>query len=227
MVTDERRAPVNTDADTVIGSFSQQQAARLSGLSVRQLQYWEASDVFHPSVLNTPGVAYGRVYSFQDIVALRTLAHLRRRFPLQKLRELGRWLRAQYDHPWSRLRFYVAGTEIVYADPATGAFVSTQPVRQGALVIELEPIARSAFDALQADIRHREPASVGDINRHRHTVRNAWTIAGTRIPVELVQELLEDGYAAERIVEMYPELSIADIQSAAAYTLVADVSAAG
>ncbi len=42
-------------------------------------------------------------------------------------------------------------------------------------------------------------------------------IAGTRIPVYLILNLLANGYSFERIVEAYPVLTIADVQAAIRY----------
>ncbi len=208
----------------VTGAFTMEQAAGLSGLSRWQLAYWDTTDVFTPSLmrgeLHQP---YGRIYSFQDIVALRTLARLRERFPLGKLRELGHWLKSQYEHPWSSIRFYVAGDEIVYVDPATGELVSTRPLHQGALAVELEPIAREARESLQRTLQQRQPADIGQIKRHRYTLRNDWTVAGTRIPVSVIQEMHHDlGYSVEQIVNEYPMLTPEDVCAAAAFDIPLD-----
>jgi len=180
---------------SIIGAFTTEHAARLAGLSKRQLGYWDAENVFHPSLSRgKKHQPYGKIYSFQDIVALRTLAQLRQRFSLQKLRVLGDSLKERYDHPWSQIRFYVAGDEIVFADPATGKYISTKPQNQSILEIELEPIACEAESALQADIRRRKPASIGRIDRHRYVARNEWVVGGTRIPVWIIQDLHRANY---------------------------------
>ncbi|HMM43902.1 MAG TPA: MerR family transcriptional regulator, partial [Thermomicrobiales bacterium] len=115
-----QQSPSQDDrAVAVSGAFTTQQAARLSGLSARQLAYWDRTDVFAPSLSRGARRPFGRIYSFQDVVALRTLARLRKRFSLERLRTLGGWLKQQYDHPWSRIRFYVRGDDIIYFDPDT------------------------------------------------------------------------------------------------------------
>lgn len=203
----------------IIGAFTTEHAARLSGLSKRQLSYWDTENVFHPSLSRgTKHQPYGRIYSFQDIVALRTLAKLRQWFSLQKLRLLGDSLKERYDHPWSRIRFYVAGDEIVFADPETGAYLSAKPQNQSVLEIELEPIALEAESALQSDIRHREPVSIGRIDRHRYVMRNEWVVEGTRIPVWIIQDLHASGYSPSQIQCEYPILTMEDVQAALAFS---------
>jgi uncharacterized protein (DUF433 family) len=204
-----------------------EQAARLAGLSKRQVAYWDTTDVFSPSLLRTGDHApYSRIYSFQDIVALRTLAMLRRRVSLDKLRTLGQWLKQQYDHPWSSIRFYVIGNEIAYVDPNTQSLVSSRPVQQVAFMIELEPIARDASAQFQSMLTRREAADIGRITRHRYTLRNEWHVAGTRIPVWAVQELADAGYTVEKIVTEYPLLTKEDVCAALAFDLPAEPQAA-
>lgn len=209
------RSPVNTS-----GAFTMEQAARLAGLSRRQLAYWDRTNVFSPSLARGDAhQPYGRIYSFQDVVALRTLASLRERFSLEKLRNLGVWLKDQYEHPWSSIRFYVAGDEIVYEDPNSRTLVSTRPVQQGAFWIELEPIAREASESLRRNLHRREPADIGVISRHRYTLRNEWAVAGTRIPVSVIQELHDSGYSVADIVREFPVLTPEDVKAALAFDL--------
>jgi len=49
-------------------------------------------------------------------------------------------------------------------------------------------------------------------------------IAGTRIPVSLVLNLLAHGYDVARILHAYPSLTEEDVQAALAYAAVADSS---
>lgn len=198
------------------GAFTTRQAARLSGLSQRQLQYWDETDVFAPSISRGAGRPYNRIYSFQDLVALRTLAHLRKRVSLGRLRHLGTWLRQQYDHPWSRIRFYLRGDEIIYVDPVTQVLISDQPIGQEALPIDLGPIASEVEDTLR-ELRRRDPKDIGVIERHRYVMRNEWVIAGTRIPVWNLRELADVGYDETAILNEFPMLHPEDVRAALAF----------
>lgn len=205
-----------------------EQAARLSGLSKRQVAYWDQTGVFSPSLLRTGAHApYSRIYSFQDIVALRTLALLRQRVSLDKLRTLGQWLKKHYDHPWSSLRFYVIGNDIAYVDPATQALVSSRPIQQAALTVELEPIARDASELFHSMRGQRAASELGRIVQHRYTLRNEWHVASTRIPVWAIQELAESGYSIAETLAEYPELTEEDVCAALAFDLPVEQRAAG
>jgi uncharacterized protein (DUF433 family) len=42
-------------------------------------------------------------------------------------------------------------------------------------------------------------------------------VRGSRIPVELVVEMLADGWSEERVVESYPTLTTSDVRACLAY----------
>jgi DNA-binding transcriptional MerR regulator len=72
---------------SVITGFTEAQAARLTGVSLRQLRYWAADSFFAPS-LTMPDLPHLPLYSFRDLVSLKVLNQLRNKekIPLQELR---------------------------------------------------------------------------------------------------------------------------------------------
>jgi DNA-binding transcriptional MerR regulator len=74
-------------------SFSTAQVSRLTGLSVRQLDYWDRQGFVRPSVAQARGYGSARRYSFQDLVRLRVAGRLRAAgFGLAKIRQCVRTL---------------------------------------------------------------------------------------------------------------------------------------
>jgi DNA-binding transcriptional MerR regulator len=63
--------------DVVSPDFSTGQAARLTGLSSRQLDHWDRKGFLKPSVAAAQGYGSKRRYSFADVVRLRVAARLR------------------------------------------------------------------------------------------------------------------------------------------------------
>ena len=63
--------------DVIQDSFSTAEAARLSGLTPRQLDHWARQGFLRPSVQEASGYGSCRLYSFADIVRLRVAARLR------------------------------------------------------------------------------------------------------------------------------------------------------
>src|SRR5690606_6781969 len=102
--------------------FTAEQASRIAGLSIRQLEYWDKTGFFSPSKVGTERRAYSPLYSFRDLVALRTIALLRNkhRIPLQQLRMVGAWLAEHHKPPWASLSLYAAGRDVFFEDPYTG-----------------------------------------------------------------------------------------------------------
>lgn len=58
-------------------SFSTAQAARLTGLTPRQLDHWDRKGFAGPSLQKANGYGSARRYSFADVVRLRVAARLR------------------------------------------------------------------------------------------------------------------------------------------------------
>lgn len=74
--------------------FSAGRAAKLSAVPYRTLDYWARSRFIVPSMARASGKGSQRVYSFQDLVALRVAGELRGAgISLQALRKVVRHLR--------------------------------------------------------------------------------------------------------------------------------------
>jgi uncharacterized protein (DUF433 family) len=201
-----------------IQAFTADQVCRLTGLSRAQLGHWDRTRFFVPRYVDTEGGrAYGRVYSFRDVVGLRTLAVLRNEHDvsLQQLRKVGAQLAQMEEAPWASLRFYLAGREVVFENPSTGKLEAARPGSQTVLELDLEPIARAVQDRV-SELRRRSPKQLGHVTRHRHVVQNTPVMDGTRIPVAAIRSLSAAGLDVDAIVREYPRLAPEDVRAAAA-----------
>ena len=194
------------------------QDSRLTGLSPRRVKYWDKTQFFSPAFLDNPRRTFGRIYSFRDVVGLRTIAVLRTKYgiPLQELRRVGEWLHARHDAPWSSLRFAVQRRKVVFFEPQSGAAVEPRGAGQKVFPIALEPIA-SEMRAASEKLRERRDEEIGKLARNRYVVRNAWVVAGTRIPTAAIWNFHEAGYSPGDIIAEYPRLTTDDISSAIAF----------
>src|SRR5260370_42620917 len=68
--------------------FSSRSVRALTRLTARQLQHWDEPGFLKPSIATRTGRGTLRLYSFQDLVALKVAAELRGTLPLQTLRRL-------------------------------------------------------------------------------------------------------------------------------------------
>lgn len=201
----------------VVMYFSLRQAADLAGGTPRQLGYWHRTGVLAPSIVeeSQEHSPLARLYSFRDVVGLRTLAKLKNEhgFSLQWLRKCGEWLRQHYQEPWNSLKLYVVSKgkkkKLVFQDPASGAYL-TAIEGQAVIPIDLGPIA-DEVKAKAAKLRERNVATVGRVDE-KHRV-----IAGTKIRTAAIWEFHEDNHTDEQIRKQYPELEIADIKAAIAF----------
>ncbi len=215
--SDSSRCVENGVTVEIIGAFSTEQAARLAHLTKRQVEYWVRSDVYSPSLATgRPRQPFGRIYSFRDVVALRTLALLRRDVSLQQLRTLGRWLRQNYETPWASLEFAVDDGQVFFRDPDHGIWISAKPLGQTVMPYRIETIA-AEMESRLAKLRQRDPEDVGNIVRHRYIAHNQYVVAGTRIPAEIIWDYHVAGYSTDDILREYAELTRADVEAAIAF----------
>ncbi len=203
-----------TGATNVIRAFSVDHVVRLTGLSKRQLSYWDKTGFFRAQyAFEDRRSPYSRVYSFRDVVGLRALALLRKKHgvSLQHLREVAEKLSHLREALWAQTILYVLNGEVYFDEPETGR-------RRGVVSGQFVSIPLIAImDDVSADVeklKERGTTETGKIERHRHVARNAWVVAGTRIPTKAIAEFKKAGYSAEEIIHEYPLLRAADITAA-------------
>ncbi len=197
----------------VFSAYTTEQAAKVANVSPRRVAYWASSGVLVPSVLYDPDATpRGALYSFADVVGLRTLGILRDQhgLSLQRLRQAADFLRSHAERPWSELRLWVRGNDLLFREPATGTLLSTGRPGQVAIAIEIEPVALDAERASEA-LGRRDPADIGQTERRRSVQGNRLVVRGTRVPVESILELASNGYSASQIVDAFPSLVIEDV----------------
>lgn len=201
----------------IVAFFSAEQALELARITDDQLRYWDRTGFFTSPRFKENVGSFSRIYTFRDVVGLRTVGDLRRRgVPWKELRELGRWFANRYAEPWSSLSFYISGGRLYFRDPATGQLVSaTKPTGQIAhgKLVDVERVAasvRRAFDSM----KRRKRTEVGKVHRERYVADSQFVVAGTRIPTALIREYVEDGFTPERIAGLFPGLTVKDVNAA-------------
>jgi uncharacterized protein (DUF433 family) len=212
------RSSPSDPAQQEVLAFSADQVRKLTGLTVRQLRYWDHTEFFSPE--HAPGYrsgAFTRIYSFRDVVGLSAIATLRNehQFPLQKLRLVGAYLKRFHDTPWASLALYVAGREILFREPGRPEpYTSTSSPDQVVFsTIELQEVARNVQSRAER-LRRRQEDQVGQVERRRHVVRNLPVLAGTRVPTSAIWNLRAAGYTTEQILREYPRLQPPDVTAA-------------
>lgn len=200
-------------AGGVVQAFTEEQVARLTGITVRQLRYWDQTGFFHPEyAYENRSDAYSRIYSYLDLVSLKVIARLRASVALQRLRVVKEKLRDINPHLWRGITLLVHGGEVVFIRPGAGEpeeVVSGQKVMRialGEVTDDLEEKVR--------ELHRRDGAKIGTVARDRSVMGNARVVGGTRIPVAAIRSFHEAGYTAEEIIAEYPALTPQDVEAA-------------
>jgi uncharacterized protein (DUF433 family) len=201
-----------------LGLFTAEQTRRLSKISDAQLRYWNKTKVFRPETIEGSFGPFRRVYSFRDVVGLRTVSILRNTYDvdLDDLREVERRLKLSSDASWSTVVFRVGEDHRIYFDdPSTGATVAISPVGQVSL-FRMAAVIKSVERQLVL-LNRRTKKQIGRVERKRSIMSNAPVIAGTRIPTAAIYDLHENGFSVARIIAEYPRLKKEDVEAAVTF----------
>jgi uncharacterized protein (DUF433 family) len=201
----------------VVTAFSPYHVMKLTGLSFRQLAYWDKFGFFKPEYpTGEEGEPYARIYSFKDVVGLRALSILKNKHGVSNahLKEVGRQLAAYSNAPWAEIQLKVWNKRVIFDDPQTGG---ARGVVDGQYVLlPLIDVMEDVTKGIQ-DLKRRRFDQIGRIERHRHVSHNRPVVAGTRVPVRTILAFVEDGYSPEQIIEEFPSLTAADVTAAVEY----------
>ncbi len=200
--------------DSIVGAFSEEQVGRLTGLSVKQLRYWDRTGFYVPALADeNRRAAYSRIYSFRDVVALKTLGILRKQHdvPLQHLRQVADKLAHIKAELWTSTKLYVLNRKVIFHEPGTH---KPREVVSGQYVIGI-PLSGVVNDA-KRDVKKlaQRHDGVGTVERSRHVAHNAWVVGGTRIPTAAIMRFHEAGYTVAQIIKEYPALTAKDVRAA-------------
>jgi len=198
----------------IIVAFGEGHVERLTGLTPAQLRCWDRTGFFAPSYAEEGrNSAYSRIYSFKDVVALRTLGLLRRQHnvPLQHLRRVAEKLSHLEDDLWTKTTLYVLNRRVIFHEPGSRRLqdaVSGQYV----LGIRSKNCRRQKRDTER--LRDRPDDKIGRIEQSRNVSHNSAVVAGTRIPTRAIRNFKKAGYTVDQIIAEYPDLTPRDIEAA-------------
>ncbi|MDJ0107717.1 DUF433 domain-containing protein [Rhodococcus erythropolis] len=192
-------------------SFPVNLVCTLTGATSGQLAAWRKG----PSPLLAPEVA-GKpraLYSFRDVVALRTVASLRKEIPLQRIRRAFQSLQDMdlTDHP-SRYTLTTDGTSVFLVEGEAVTDLVKSPRQQ--ILVSLE-------DVFKPFINWKGEKVVDFLNPRPHlevreTRMGGWpTIRGTRVAYGTIANLVKGGeVSAEYVSEYFPTVSPMDVADA-------------
>lgn len=202
-------------ADSIVTAFTAEQVVRLTGLTMRQLSYWDQTGFFAPEYADeNRKSAYSRMYSFLDVVGLRTLSVLRgvHGVSMPHLRDVAKKLAKYSPAPFAKIKLKVWDRKVHFDEPETGRM--REVVDGQYFLFQLVDVITEVKRKV-AELRERDPSQIGKFERHRYISHNAEVIAGTRIPVLAVRRFIAAGYSPAAIVAEYPALTEEDVLAVA------------
>jgi len=200
--------------DETLVAVSDERAARIAGISMRRLRYWDSTDVVSPTLKRQMSPRNTvMLYSFQDTLELLVAARLRDKLSLQHIRRIVSYLRGEgYEQPLRQLTFVTLGDEVYFQHP-DGTWEGDLSPRQLVLqeVLLLDTLREEVTAALS---ERRNAEDVGKTERKRGRMGSKEVFAGTRIPVETVVRYLRRGYNTRDVLRAYPALTEHDVEVA-------------
>lgn len=120
-------------------SFNTKTVGRLTGLTQRQIDYWDRIDFLKPSIKEASGYGSVRLYSFTDLVQLKVAKTLiDQGINLQKIRQSITYLREHFPDakkPLSEMRFMTDGATVFVLTEDKKVLLDT--LSRGQLVMSL------------------------------------------------------------------------------------------
>jgi DNA-binding transcriptional MerR regulator len=116
MAVTTRLFALGTDRGATVSNegFSGTQAAKVVGITYRQLDYWARTDLIRPSLSDAVGSGSRRRYSYNDLLELRVIKSLLDAgLKLESVREVFRYLRTHVTSDIASAHLVISGTSVV------------------------------------------------------------------------------------------------------------------
>ncbi|HVE69283.1 MAG TPA: DUF433 domain-containing protein [Solirubrobacteraceae bacterium] len=191
-------------------------ASTLTGASVRQLAYWRRETASAPPLLEPAAKVGGRyLYSWADVMALRSIVYLRAEKSLPKIRRAVETLRGLEANEWDHLSQYqlVRTAETIVVRTPKGDLLDLERA-PGTVLDEV------LMQDVLAPFQTRSGAEVPDFRRPRPHLRvdpavlgGYPVVVGSRVPFDVVAALADDGAPAADVVRVYPAVKTAEAVS--------------
>jgi len=97
--------------------FSGTKAAKIVGISYRQLDYWARTDLVRPSLTDAKGSGSRRAYSYRDLLELRVIKSLLDAgIKLESVRKAFEYLRQHVETDIASAHLVISGSDVILCD---------------------------------------------------------------------------------------------------------------
>ncbi len=130
--------------------YSGTKAAKVVGISYRQLDYWARTDLIRPSLSEASGSGSRRRYSYQDLLELKVVKTLLDAgIRLESVREVFSYLRHQVKADVASAHLVISGNSVILAQD--GELIDVLNQGQGVLnVLSLAVVKQEVDDHLDS-----------------------------------------------------------------------------
>jgi DNA-binding transcriptional MerR regulator len=134
-------------------NFNSKTVSGITGLSIRQIDYWDRTHFIKPSVREATGYGSTRIYSFEDLIQLKVAKSLLGNgISLQRIRKSVWYLRKtmpSIERPLSDLKFLTDGESIFVLTKDSKVIIDT--LKNGQVVFSVQ--LGNIIDELKGEIR--------------------------------------------------------------------------
>lgn len=167
-------------------NFNTKTIHAITGLTMRQIDYWDKTHFIKPSVREAAGYGSVRLYSFTDLVQMKVAKTLMDKgIALQKIRKSITYLKKSLpdvEKPLSELRFLTDGNTV---------FVITRDDKQ---IVDTLKKGQLVFSIALGDLIEELRGKVIDIEKQR---KYEVSVKGHKYPVILHVDTEDGGYWVE------------------------------
>jgi DNA-binding transcriptional MerR regulator len=155
-----------------VAGFGSTVVLKLAGVTYRQLDYWARTGLVGSSIRQAAGHGSRRVYSFEDLVALRVVARLLDAgVSLQAVRRAVQYLKQHTERPLSTLALSAKGNRVFVLTGTPAKIIEATAQGQVVIAIDVEPIVRD----LRADVTELSAAREIDVRVRGRVYRTVLT----------------------------------------------------
>lgn len=167
-------------------NFNSKTVSKITGLSFRQIDYWDRTHFIKPSISDAAGYGSVRLYSFNDLVQLKVAKTLLDKgISLQQIRKSIIYLKKnmpEVERPLAELRFLTDGESIFVLTKDKKVIIDT--LKSGQLVFSI------ALGEIVEDLK-------GDIASMQKEKKYEVTVKGTKYAVVLYPDTEDGGFWIE------------------------------
>lgn len=186
--------------------FNIKTVAKITGASIRQLGYWDKIGLIKPSIAQAEGRGTRRLYSFVDIVQVKTAKALRDQgISLQKIRRCIAFLRKhapEIEHPLAELKLLTDGKTIFKLTADKNVIMDTLATGQLVMSIAIGKLAKETQAQVEELARKRQTTVVVDDFEYQVIVEPDPDAGGYVVYCPAIKGCVSQGETIEEALEM-------------------------